>query len=299
MVGVTWKGGRSRQSLSSNTVAASVNTPDSSAAVTRAEEHPPTATAPSFRDLAEYKDLFRPLPKPEAIPALSPVKIDAKSWRQLQDEREAMVNAEIERTRQEAEQMWRRAQEEDNRRSQGIQTERDRIEQEQRAREEILMREQRERDLKNKARREEINRQEALLSGRQQRARTLDPRATVTDGPVAGGSGIQIYHYKDPVVADIVKQTRQQELHRRASQPNTAFTATSQPRQDSQPPAPTTSAVHPGLPRPSGVGQPQSLQTAPTVPPASLYRNVMEGKEFFKVGVVARSQSSSSSTTSR
>ena len=120
-------------------------------------------------------------------------QIESKSWRQLQEEREALMNGEIERTRREAEDMWARAQAEDSQRLGAIQRERERQEAEQRTREEMLTRDKEERDRKDKARRESIRRQEELLSGRMVRAKT-------TEGGMerAGSGGIQVYHYKDP-----------------------------------------------------------------------------------------------------
>ena len=55
-------------------------------------------------------------------------QIESKSWRQLQEEREALMNGEIERTRREAEAMWARAQAEDSQRLGAIQRERERQE---------------------------------------------------------------------------------------------------------------------------------------------------------------------------
>ena len=112
----------------------------------------------------------------------------------MQEEREAIINKEIERTRREAEDMWGRSQAENNKRLQAIQRERERQEAEQLAREEILRRETEERERKDRARRESIRRQEELLSGRNVRAKT-------TEGGMERlqlGGGIQVYHYKDP-----------------------------------------------------------------------------------------------------
>jgi hypothetical protein len=109
-------------------------------------------------------------------------------------ERDAIINNEIERTRREAEDMWARAQAEDNKRLQTIQRERERQEAEQLAREEILRREMEERERKDRARKESIRRQEELLSGRQVRAKTTEEGME----RLHLGGGIQVYHYKDP-----------------------------------------------------------------------------------------------------
>ena len=122
-------------------------------------------------------------------------QIESKSWRQLQEEREALMNGEIERTRREAEAMWARAQAEDSQRLGAIQRERERQEAEQRTREEMLSRDKEERDRKDKARRESIRRQEELLSGS---AAATSSKLGDEDNYGSGGRGIQIYHYKDP-----------------------------------------------------------------------------------------------------
>jgi len=58
----------------------------------------------------------------------------------------------------------------------------------------------------------EIQRQEQLLSGRIQRAKTEEH-----GDPSGRGPGIQIYHYKDPEVEQIVKNTKKEEIRRRMS----------------------------------------------------------------------------------
>jgi len=311
MVGVTWKGARSRPSVQSNKAGQQQSGANHHEQQQQQPSQPAAPATPSFRDLAEYQELFKPLPKPEAIPVLTPVKIDVKSWREMQQEREAMVNAEIERTKMEANQMWQRAMEEDKKRTDCLNMDRQRIEQEQLAREDILRKEQAERDMKNKARREEICRQEELLSGRQIRAKTLDPKVErLNENPA--GPGIQIYHYKDPAVVNIVKQTWQEQMNlRRASQPNTTFVQPSNQYQNAalaaspppQPPAavPQTdrSATLSTMASQDGSAVIRQVTAPATAGSFNPYRSVMEGKDLFRVGVVARSQSSSSSTTSR
>jgi len=287
MVGVTWKGARTRSTQPSKELAA--------APPPQAENSAPPRPTISFRDKDAYQDLFQPLPKPEPIPQLTSFKIEAKSWRQLQEEREAMVNQEIERTKNEALQMWERTKSEDNKRIQGIQSERNRMEREQAAREQILRREAEERQEKDMARRMEINRQEELLQGRTTRAKTADP--SYLDHMLKTGNGIQIYHYKDPAVAEIVKHTRLEEIRRRASQPENQF--------NPPPQHAATSHQQGGQMFVSQVNHIPAPAVAGQLPPAkngdeaagNIYRNVMDGKEFFKGGVVVRSQSSSSSST--
>merc|ERR1719228_1208715 len=87
-----------------------------------------------------------------------------------------------------------------------------RIEEEARKREEIMAAGNAERLEKDKQRKLEIQRQEQLLSGRIQRAKTEEH-----GDPSGRGPGIQIYHYKDPEVEQIVKNTKKEEIRRRMS----------------------------------------------------------------------------------
>jgi len=68
MVGVTWKGAKGRPPLGDRAV--------SQPPAAGGGERRPSAPAVSFKDRAEYQELSRPLPKPEPIPALNPVKVE-------------------------------------------------------------------------------------------------------------------------------------------------------------------------------------------------------------------------------
>jgi hypothetical protein len=70
MVGVTWKGARSRPSVGDISAA---QLPALAAAALA--ERRPSAPVVSFRDKAEYGELFKPLPKPEPIPLLKAVQV--------------------------------------------------------------------------------------------------------------------------------------------------------------------------------------------------------------------------------
>jgi len=203
MVGVTYRSSSCRPSTSK------LPPPPPAAAQPTA----PTKPAPSFRDKESYSELFKPLPKPEPIPTLGGgLRVDAKPWRQLQEEREALMTKEIEKTKCEALSLWDRAKAEDSRRVNAITTEKQRIEEEARKRDEIMAQGNAERLEKDKQRKLEIARQEQLLSGRIQRAKTEEH-----GDPSGRGPGIQIYHYKDPEVEQIVKNTKKEEIRRRMS----------------------------------------------------------------------------------
>lgn len=227
---------------------------------------------PSFRDKESYQELFKPLPKPEPLPEFKPFKVEAKSWRQLQEEREALVSKEVEKTKQEALSLWGRAKDEDSRRVNMIMTEKQRIENEQRMREEIMMRGNEERIAKDKARKEEIRRQEELLSGRKIRAKTADSKLE----PGFFGEGIQVFHYKDPVVEQIVQHTKKEEIRRRMSHGEILkdVEVTEGGRKNTSEAAVTNNGgVQEFKPRPS------------------------DSREFFKANVMLRSTSSSNSST--
>jgi hypothetical protein len=203
MVGVTYRSSSCRPSTSK------LPNPPPAAAQPTAQSKP----APTFRDKESYSELFKPLPKPEAIPTFGGgLRVDAKPWRQLQEEREALMTKEIEKTKCEAVSMWDRAKAEDSKRVNAITTEKQRIEEEARKRDEIMAAGNVERLEKDKQRKQEIHRQEQLLSGRIQRAKTEEQ-----GDPSGRGPGIQIYHYKDPEVEQIVKNTKKEEIRRRMS----------------------------------------------------------------------------------
>merc|ERR1719249_498227 len=101
---------------------------------------------------------------------------------------------------------------EDSKRVNAITTEKQRIEEEARKREEIMAAGNAERVEKDRQRKLEIQRQEQLLSGRIVRAKTEEH-----GDPSGRGPGIQIYHYKDPEVEQIVKNTKKEEIRRRMS----------------------------------------------------------------------------------
>lgn len=136
--------------------------------------------------------------------------MEAKSWRQLQEEREALMTRQIQKTEDEAVSFWDRARAEDSKRVNAIMTEKQRIEDEARKREEIMARGNEERLEKDRLRKVEIARQEQLLSGRLPRARTEAPAG-------APGPGIQVFHYKDPEVEEIVRNTNKEAIRRRMS----------------------------------------------------------------------------------
>merc|ERR1719400_508237 len=173
------------------------------------KKNPETQPAPSFKDKESYQELFKPLPKPEAIPSLVPFRTEAKSWNQLQQEREALMNSHLEKTKDEAMTLWNRAKDDEKQRINKITDEQRRIEEESRAREEILRRGDQERLAQDKARKEELRRGDQLLSGRKIRSKTAELSAE----SVRGG-GIQIYHYKDPAVVKIMSAHQKEEEYR-------------------------------------------------------------------------------------
>merc|ERR1712089_58101 len=90
-------------------------------------------------DKDSYQELFKPLPKPEPIPTLGgSLTVEAKSWRQLQDEREALMSKQIEGAKNEAMSLWGRAKEEDSKRVNMITSEKQRIEDEQKRETEVI-----------------------------------------------------------------------------------------------------------------------------------------------------------------
>lgn len=235
--------------------------------------------APSFKDKESYQELFKPLPKPDALPPLVPFKTEVKSWKQLQTEREALMDSHLEKTKNEAMTLWNRAKDDDNKRINKITDEQRRIEEESRAREEILRRGDQERQAMDKARKDELRRQEELLTGRKIRSKT----AELSLNDVRGG-GIQIYHYKDPAVANIIRNHHQEEIRRRMSHGEILRLPTS----DTQQPRPAN-----GLPpiSPSSTSSSSSMAGDKNGPSRE------EKPDYFKASVMVRSQSSSSNTS--
>merc|ERR1712179_466688 len=108
--------------------------------------------------------------------------------------------------------MWNRTKEDDEKRVAKINADKEFRESEYMAREAIMKRGHEERLATDLARKEEIRRQEELLSGRKIRSKTTDLSVEKPEG-----GGIQIYHYKDPAVEQIVKKTYKEEMRRRMS----------------------------------------------------------------------------------
>lgn len=104
------------------------------------------------------------------------------------------MTTQLEKTKNEALELWNRSKSDDQQRISKLSADQKRIEDESRAREEILRQNDEERLARDKARRDELRRQEELLSGRKLRSKTTEP--TLDD--IRGGGGIQIFHYKDP-----------------------------------------------------------------------------------------------------
>jgi len=205
MVGVTYRSNSARP----NNAASKFVFPAAAQAQDSAAQRGP---APSFKDKESYNELFKPLPKPDPAPSFAPIKFEAKSWKQLQEERESLMTSQLEKTKCEAMELWNRAKTDDQQRINKISDEQRRIEEESRAREEILRRGDDERIARDKARKEELRRQEELLSGRKTRSKTTEP--SVDD--IRGG-GIQILHYKDPAVEKIIRNHHKEEIKRRMS----------------------------------------------------------------------------------
>merc|ERR1719347_1146857 len=204
----------------------------------------------------------------------------AKSWKQLQEEREAMMNKELEKTKQEAMSMWNRTKEDDEKRVAKINADKKLRDEEFLAREEIMRRGQQERVAVDQTRKEEIRRQEELLSGRKIRAKTTD---LSVDKPEGGG--IQIYHYKDPAVEQIVRKTNKEEMRRRMSHGEILKLSET----SNQPPSGFGATVT--------TGQVNHIMEQVTNA-SNEYKAVMNGKPgYFKSNMMDRSQSSSSNTS--
>lgn len=205
MVGITYRSASARPSISSTNKSVIPHTQEG-------QHTPARGPAPSFKDKETYQELFKPLPKPEPIPVFTKFKEESKSWRQLQEEREALMSTQLEKTKCEALDIWNRAKLDDQQRVNKISEEQQRMEEEAQAREEILRRNDEERQARDKARREELRRQEDLLSGRKIRSKTIE-----LSSDDVRGTGIQIYHYKDPAVEVIIRNHHKKEIKRRMS----------------------------------------------------------------------------------
>jgi len=287
MVGVTYRSASSRPANSANKFVPPQPQPEK-----QVERGP----APTFKDKEAYQELFKPLPKPEAIPQLVPFKVQAKSWKQLQDEREALMTTQLEKTKNEALELWNRSKSDDQQRISKLSADQKRIEDESRAREEILRQNDEERLARDKARRDELRRQEELLSGRKLRSKTTEP--TLDD--IRGGGGIQIFHYKDPAVETIIRNHHKEQIRRRMSHGEVlkmnSFGSSSNIdlRNGNQ----NIQEQGQMLPRgPVAINHHQSSSNSSSTS-INEYKNVMNDKpDYFKASVMVRSQSSSSNTS--
>merc|ERR1711976_844780 len=262
--------------------------------------------APSFKDKESYQELFKPLPKPDAIPQLVPFTCEVKSYKQLQDEREALMTMQLEKTKCEANELWNRAKTDDQQRLDKNSMDKRRIEEESKAREEILRRGDEERLARDKARKDELRRQEELLTGRKIRSKTTE--LSVDD--IRGG-GIQIFHYKDPAVEKIIRNHQKEEIKRRMSHgevlkfdPNSSNSDIPHDNLDSplQNGLATPRVVNKFMKRPNGFSNVTNHLTQSSSNSSSTsvneYKNVMNDKpDYFKASVMVRSQSSSSNTS--
>jgi len=291
MVGVTYRSASARPANKSNTFVFPPPQDD-----VKVERGP----APSFKDKESYQELFKPLPKPESIPALVPFKVEAKSWKQLQEERESLMEMQLDKTKNEAVELWNRAKTDDQLRISKINEDKKRIEDEARAREEILRRGDEERIAMDRARKEELRRQEEILTGRKIRSKTTD--LSVDD--IRGG-GIQIFHYKDPAVEKIMRSHQKDEIKRRMSHGeilrlNTPDSSNVQNSQNGAGGVRNGASVRvansfSNNPFVNQLNQSSSNSSSTSV---NEYRNIMNDKpDYFKASVMVRSQSSSSNTS--
>jgi len=291
MVGVTYRSASARPANKSNNFVFPPPQDD-----VKVERGP----APSFKDKESYQELFKPLPKPESIPALVPFKVEAKSWKQLQEERESLMEMQLDKTKNEAVELWNRAKTDDQLRISKINEDKKRIEDEARAREEILRRGDEERIAMDRARKEELRRQEEILTGRKIRSKTTD--LSVDD--IRGG-GIQIFHYKDPAVEKIMRSHQKDEIKRRMSHGeilrlNTPDSSNVQNSQNGAGGVRNGASVRvansfSNNPFVNQLNQSSSNSSSTSV---NEYRNIMNDKpDYFKASVMVRSQSSSSNTS--
>lgn len=266
-----------------------------------------------YRDVDKYRDQITVTPIRQPVPQdplTERLLGEAKSWQQLQAERDAIVQAEVMKTKQEAEEMANRAKMEDVKRQNAIQMERQRVENAEQARELLMKTENEERERRNLERKETIRRQQDLLAGRAGRSNTRTQ--TLPPGPSGHqNQGIQVLHYKDPAVIEIMKNTSVQEVLQHASQ-----RSASQGRASSQAPSSpfgVESPMTPSLTRGPGAQAPAAadkskffsfnfgeISTGQVQSTTNEYKNVMDKKEsVFRKGAINRSGSSASSTVSR
>merc|ERR1719382_621397 len=176
--------------------------------------------------------------------------------------------------------MWNRTKEDDEQRVAKINADKKFRDQEFMKREEIMKRGHEERLAADLARKEEIRRQEELLSGRKIRSKTTDLSVEKPEG-----GGIQIYHYKDPAVEQIVRRTNKEEMRRRMSHGEILKFSES----SNQPPSGFSANVTTGQ---------VSLAMGQVTNATNEYNTVMNGKPgYFKTNMMDRSQSSSSNTS--
>jgi len=292
MVGITYRSASARPSISSTNKSVIPQTQEG-------QQTPARGPAPSFKDKETYQELFKPLPKPEPIPVFTQFKEESKSWRQLQEEREALMSTQLEKTKCEALDIWNRAKLDDQQRVNKISEEQQRMEEEAQAREEILRRSDEERQARDKARREELRRQEELLSGRKIRSKTIE-----LSSDDVRGTGIQIYHYKDPAVELIIRNHQKKEIKRRMShgeilklnQGNSGSDNNNEVQQQQRQNGATSLVKANFLRSANSFGLISGTSSNSSSTSVNEYKNVMTTKpDYFKASVMA----SSSSNTSR
>ena len=245
---------------------------------------------------------------------------ESKSWRQLQEEREALMSTQLEKTKCEALDIWNRAKLDDQQRVNKISEEQQRMEEEAQAREEILRRNDEERQARDKARREELRRQEDLLSGRKIRSKTIE-----LSSDDVRGTGIQIYHYKDPgrnclswvseefhsfiflAVEVIIRNHHKKEIKRRMSHGeilklnqggNSGSDNNNEVQQHQRQNGATNQVKASFLRSANSFGHISGTSSNSSSTSVNEYKNVMTTKpDYFKASVMVRSTSSSSNTS--
>jgi len=257
-----------------------------------------------YRDIDKYKDQITvtPIRQPVQDPLTERLLDEAKSWQQLQKERDAIVEAEVVKTKNEADEMANRARMEDKHRTNAIQMERERVENAEKTREMLMKTENEERVRRDLERKETIKRQSDLLAGR-----TVKPKTQPCgpSGPIK--QGIQVLHYKDPAVTEIMKNTSVQEvlqqsmIHKSSSQGSHQSLLHRSPSQG--PASPNTPTRGPGSQAPMAADKSKffsfnfgEVSTGQVQSTTNEYKNVMDKKEsVFKKGAINRSESSASS----